>query len=288
MKRSALLLLLLLLGLSTSLQGAPPEKPVVLHGRSTLRSGTVLREKREVLVSSGTMTVQAAAKQVLGMRWMQRHSLVRRIQGSSAEEIEVRDHSVEAARFAPGGPQPGSAIQPGPLMGKKLLARRLTSGWDFRLAEGKPTVEQNDALLKLAFFSSILEIIPAALGTQSRRPGESWKPNLPMPRGKANGIAIFKDVEVGFGSIEQRPDGPHAHVFISGSFTMQRPLGYLASAQATFGIAITRRLSDLVDVETTIKGIFKDEATIRLEGGASGSLAHDFPYVVTRSIEIER
>ena len=148
--------------------------------------------------------------------------------------------------------------------------------------------EETDALLKLSFFSAILEVIPAALGTQSHRPGESWKPDLPMPRGKANGVAIFKDVEVGFGSIEERPDGPHARVFISGSFTVQRPLGYLATAQATFGIALTRRLSDLVDVETTIKGTFKDEYPVRLEKGGSGSIAHEFPYVVTRSIEIER
>lgn len=280
--------LLLLLGLSVPLVGAPPEKPVILNGKNSLRAGTVLREKREVMVANGTMTVQAAQKQVIGMRWMQRHTLVRRLQGNSAEEVEVRDHSVEEARFAPGGPQPGSAIQKGPLMGKKLLARRLTSGWDFRLAQGKPTVDENDALLKMAFFSAILEVIPAALGTQSHRPGESWKPELPMPRGKANGIAIFKDVEVGFGSIEQRADGPYARVFISGNFTVQRPLGYLASAQATFGIALTRRLSDLVDVETTIKGTFKDEFPVRLDNGGSGSIAHDFPYVVTRSIEIER
>ena len=173
-------------------------------------------------------------------------------------------------------------------MGKKILARRLTSGWDFRLAQGKSTVDENDALLKLAFFSGILEIIPAALGTQPRRPGENWKPDLPMPRGKANGVVIFKDVEVGFGSIEQRPDGPHALLFISGSFTVHRPLGYLASAQSTFGIALTRRLSDLVDVETTIKGTFKDEFSARFDTGGSGTIEHDFPYVVTRSIEIER
>lgn len=280
--------LLLLLGLAAPLWAAPPEKPVVLNGRSTLRSGTVLREKREVLVTNGTVTVQGAEKQVIGMRWMQRHTLVRRLQGNSAEEVEVRDHAVEEAQFPAGGAPPESAIQRGPLMSKKLLARRLTSGWDFRLAQGKPTAEETDAMLKLSFFSAILEIIPAALGTQSHRPGESWKPDLPMPRGKANGVAIFKDVEVGFGSIEERPDGPHAHVFISGSFTMQRPLGYLATAQATFGIALTRRLGDQVDVETTIKGTFKDEYPVRLEGGGSGSIAHDFPYVVTRSIEIER
>lgn len=281
-------LLLLLLGLSAPVWAASPEKPVVLHGKSTLRSGTVLREKREVMVASGTVTIQGTEKQVISMRWMQRHNLVRRLQGTAAEEIEVRDHATEEAQFPPGGPQPESAVERGPLMSKTLLARRLTNGWDFRLAQGKPTADETDALLKLAFFSGILEIIPAALGTQPRKPGESWKPDLPAPRGKANGIAIFKDVEVGFGSIEQRVDGPHARVFISGSFTVQRPLGYLASAQATFGIALTRRLSDLVDVETTIKGTFKDEFPVRLDNGGSGSIAHDFPYVVTRSIEIER
>ena len=63
-------------------------------------------------------------------------------------------------------------------------------------------MQENGALLKLAFCSAILKIIPAALGTQSHRPGESWMPHLPMPSGKANSIAIFKDVVVGFGSIE--------------------------------------------------------------------------------------
>ena len=54
------------------------------------------------------------------------------------------------------------------------------------------------------------------------------------------------------------------------------------------GISLTRRLSDLVAVETTIKGAFKDEFSARFNAGGSGTIAHDFPYLVTRSIEIER
>jgi hypothetical protein len=87
-------LLLLLLCIATSLQAQQP-KSVPISGKSGLRSGTVLREKREILVEKGTATLQQASgeKRSVAARWLLRHHLMRRVQGSGAEEIEEREHA---------------------------------------------------------------------------------------------------------------------------------------------------------------------------------------------------
>jgi len=200
----------------------------------------------------------------------------------------VREHSFEETQFAMNGPAPSFQEQLGALNGVTLLARQRGGGWNFELKDRKPVERQNAALLDLQFFANVMEIVPAALGTQTRRPGETWKPQIPAPRGKTYGLPVFKDVEATFGSIEERDDGPYAKLFISGSFTMDRPMNTLSSLEITFGIALTRRLSDMLDVETEIKGTYKDNIQTRLDDGKTGFLLHDYPYVVKRTVSIEK
>ncbi|MFN7564819.1 MAG: hypothetical protein ACK5TH_23800 [Prosthecobacter sp.] len=284
--RATLLLLILLV---TSLPAQQP-RPVAISGKAGLRSGTMLREKREILVEKGTATLQQASgeKRSVSTRWLLRHNLMRRVQGTGAEEIEVREHTFEETQFALNGPAPASQETRGALNGVTLLARQRGGGWNFDLKDRKPVERQNAAILDLQFFANVMEIVPAALGTQTRRPGEMWKPVIPAPRGKAYGLPVFKDVEATFGSIEERDDGPHAKLFISGSFTMEQPMNTVSRLEITFAIALTRRLSDLLDVETEIKGTYKDSIQTRLDDGKTGFMFHDYPYVVKRTISIEK
>ncbi len=282
-------LLLLLLCIATSLQAQQP-KSVPISGKAGLRSGTVLLEKREILVEKGTATLQQASgeKRSVAARWLLRHHLMRRVQGSGAEEIEVREHAFEETQFALNRAAPASQEKRGALHGVTLLARQRGGGWNFEFKGMKPIERQNAALLDLQFFANMMEIVPAALGAQARRPGETWKPVIPAPRGKAYGLPIFKDVEATFGSIEEREDGPHAKLFISGSFTMERPMNTLSSLEISFGISLTRRLADMLDVETEIKGIYKDNIQTRLDDGKTGFMFHDYPYRVRRTVSIEK
>ena len=281
--------LLLFLSIAASLQAQQP-KSVAISSKAGLRSGTVLREKREILVEKGTATLQQASgeKRSVSARWLLRHHLMRRVQGSGAEEIEVREHAFEETQFALNGAAPASQETRGALNGVTLLARQRGGGWNFELKGMKPIERQNAALLDLQFFANMMEIVPAALGTQVRRPGETWKPVIPAPRGKAYGLPVFKDVEATFGSIEERDDGPYAKLFISGSFTMERPMNTVSSLEITFGISLTRRLADMLDIETEIKGSYKDNIQTRLDDGKTGFMFHDYPYLVRRTVSIEK
>lgn len=285
MRFSIIFPLILTAGLS-----AQQVKPVAIAGKTAPRNGTVLREKREILVEKGTFTLQRASgdQRSLATRWMQRYQMVRRIQGAGAEEVEMREHVFAQSQFPLNGTPSNAGESRGELNSTTLLARQRSGGWTYELKGQKATERQNAALLDLQFFANMMEIVPAALGSQTRRPGETWKPSIPTPRGKAYGQPVFKNVEVTFGSIEERQDGPHAKLFIAGSFTMERPMNMLASIDISFGISLTRRLTDMLDVETEISGTFKNRLQAGFSDGTAGIVLNDYPYVVKRTISIEK
>jgi hypothetical protein len=274
------------------LSAADAGKPVVVNQNLARRRGTVLREQLLIAVERGTTRVEAkSGNRELATLWRHRYTLVRRIQGGGAEEVDVRDHACATGLFPPGAPPP-VVEQRGPLVNKTLRARRRAVGWEYLPKEGKAAPAELSCLLDLGFLNGVLEIIPAALGTRPRKPGEGWKETIPAPRGKAHGLAVFKDVEAALGSIEQRPDGPHARLFISGSFTMQRPMGYNAAVESTFAITLVRRLSDMLDVEMKITGVFKNSYEVNYQA-SEGAVAEratfrqELPYTLTRSLQIE-
>jgi hypothetical protein len=94
----------ILLGLACSAGAASavdrPGKPVVVGNTSAMRSGTLLREKREVRVEAGrtrqeigTNITEATTRYVLRVNW------VRRVMGVDAEEVQVRELMKECVHF---------------------------------------------------------------------------------------------------------------------------------------------------------------------------------------------
>jgi hypothetical protein len=81
---------------------------------------------------------------------------------------------------------------------------------------------------------------------------------------------------------------PHAKLFISGCFTMERLMNTVARLEMTFGISLPQGLADILDVETEIKGTFKDSIQTRLADGRTGFLFHDCPYLGSRVVSIEK
>ncbi len=276
----------------TAAQAQQPAKPIVLNRDVPLRSGTVLREVLDIRVVRGSTQITAkSGNRQLSTRWFHRYNFARRIQGGGAEEIDIREHVCQTGNFN-GTTPPPSAEDFGPLNSKTLRARRRTNGWEYSLKDVKPTPADLNCMLDLGFISGLLEIIPTAIGTQAHKPTETWKTTIPVPRGKAYGIPAIKDLETTFGSLEDRPDGQHAHLFITGSFTMQRPMAFNAVIDVTFAVALTRRLSDMVDVETKITGSFKNTypALYRADENAPNEPAtftQDLPYTITRTLKLE-
>lgn len=268
------------------------QKAVSLGGSTPPRSGTVLRERLMIDVQRGTTKVEAKSGNTeMSTRWLHRYTLVRRIQGGGSEDVEVREHACLTGNFT-GNMAPPDTETSGPLSSKKLRARRRTNGWEYQLKDGKATAPELNCLLDLGFAAGILEIIPAAIGTQPHKVGEDWKADISSPRGKAYGIPVLKDVNTALGSIEKRDDGDYAHLFVSGSFTLQRPMGYNAVLDVSFAATVVRRLSDALDVETSITGTMKNDYSglWRSDENAKDEAAmfHQvMPYKLTRTQSVE-
>ena len=269
-----------------------PGKPVSLGRNQPLRSGTELRESLRLGVEGGETRIEAkSTTRQLSTRWIHRYTLVRRIQGGGSEEVEVRDHVCETGNF-PAGAMPPPAETFGPLANKTLKVRKRAVGSEFVFKEGKPKPAETSCLADLGFLSGLLELLPAAIGTQLRKVGETWTTKVQNPRGKAYGLPVLKDLEATLGSVEERDGDSYAHVLVSGSFAMQRPLGYNATIEVTFAAQLTRRLSDMLDVEMKVTGRFKNSypsmaSFVENAPAEPATFVQDFPYTLTRTLKLE-
>lgn len=262
------------------------ERPVVLNKSLPLRSGTVLREKREIRVENG-VSKQVNAKETTEVRtrYLQRINLIRRITGAGSEEIRASDFMTELVHFT--GPPPPPAEEPSPLMSKTMRARKSGARWHYDLDRGKETPAERTSLDDLAYSAALLDMISVCIGNEAHKVDDTWKTSIPAPRGKAVGYVVPKDVECTLVSLNETADGPHAVIAIRGSLGLERPMGYNAHVDITFEATVVRRLADMLDVDTDIKGeyILKGEANIA--GVGKTKLDFNYPFTLTRNLKLE-
>ncbi len=264
----------------------PPSRPIVLHQAKPLRSGTEIREKRTILVDRGrSKQVNAKETSDVSTRYSQRLNLVHRLGSAGTADVRVSEAMSEWTHFT--GPTPPPNEQSSPLMSKTLRARKTGIRWDYELDQGKPTPEERQALDQLALTATLLDVLPICIGTAPHKVGDSWKTDIPAPRGKAVGYIVPKDIACTFVSLAESPDGPLATVTITGSLSLERPLGYNSHVDITFNAALVRRLSDMLDLDTQIKGpmLLKGEANIL--GAGKTQLDFDYPFTLARTLKIE-
>jgi hypothetical protein len=261
--------------------------PVDLGAPSSLRTGTLLREKREVRVQEGIGRMQkSSSANDFFCRFVQKVNLVRRLLGTDTEEVQVREMVCELINY--NGPAPQSVEQAGPLVGKTLRLRKSDGKWKCALVGGKPTAEQQKFLNDLAFTRLLLEIPEACLLDQTRKTGETWKVSINESGGKDYGVVVAKDIECTLATLDERPDGPQATVHLVGSFTMERPMNYLSRIEVAFDITLIRRLSDMLDVKTKIFGSLKNIAQVNDAEGKPAELILELPYTLVRTQAVER
>lgn len=258
-----------------------------LANPSAMRTGTLLREKREVRVQEGKGRMQQSnsANEFL-VRFVQRVNLVRRLLGSDTEEVQVREMVCELINYNGGAPPP--AEQPSPLVGKTLRLRKSDGKWKYAMVGGKPAAEQQKFLNDLAFTTLLLELPDACLLNQSRKPGETWKVTLNENGGKNYGAAVAKDIDCTLVSVEDRPDGALATVHLTGSFSMERPMNYLSRIEVSFDVTLVRRLSDMLNVDTKITGHLKNVSLVNDDNGKGAQLTLELPYTLVRTQALER
>jgi len=261
--------------------------PVDLSSPSSPRSGVLLREKREVRVQEGKghMQMSKSANDFF-VRYVQRVNLVRRLLGTDTEEVQVREMVCELVNY--NGPAPQPAEQATPLVGKTLRVQKPGGRWKYAMIGGKPTAEQQKFLNDLAFTTLLLEIPDVCLTNQTHKAGETWKISLNEAKGRQYGAVVAKDIECTLVSVDARPDGALATVHLAGSFSMERPMGYVSSIEATFDVTLVRRLSDMLDVDTKISGNLKNSSSVNDLDGKPAQLTLELPYTLVRTQAVER
>lgn len=280
--------LLLFLLISVHLNAADNSGgPVDLGAPTSLRTGTLLREKREVRVQEGKGHMQKSnSDNDFFCRFVQKVNLVRRLLGTDTEEVQVREMVCELINY--NGPAPQPAEQAGPLMGKTLRLRKSDGKWKCAMVGGKPTAEQQKFINDLAFTRLLLEIPEACLLNQTRKAGETWKVSINESSGKDYGAVVAKDIECTLAAVDERPDGAQATVHLVGNFTMERPMNYLSRIEVAFDITLVRRLSDMLDVNTKITGSLKNTAQVNDADGKPAQLILELPYTLVRTQAVER
>ncbi|MES2598431.1 MAG: hypothetical protein V4662_24060 [Verrucomicrobiota bacterium] len=270
--------LLLLLSLPVFAQvAAPADKkraerppgPVSLAAKP-LRSGTVLREERQIDASDGEFHfISSKRTQDAITRYHQRLTLIRRVQGNAAEDVEVSDHSEDSVAY-PAPPGPPENTQPGPLQTTRLRARQKLGRWSFELADKKPGEVQQRCLVELGVITDLLEASAWGIGTEPRKPGETWKPAFREVRGKARDMLVPGPYEITFTGLEDQKGETCARLTITGSLQLERPT-YEGTLQVTFTGTHLRRLSDGLNLQSEVSGTLNFKGPVSI-GGDAGTL----------------
>lgn len=261
---------------------APVRPPAAISlAPKPLRSGTQLREERQISSTDGQFHFTSSTRNEDAItRYTHRLALVRRIQGTGAEEVEVSDHGEDCAAYS-GPPGPPENTQPGPLQTTRLRARQKLGRWSYELIEKKPNDLQKRCLVELGVMTDLLDASTWGIGSQTRRPGESWKPEFRDVRGKARGMLVPRDYEIAFTGLEEHQGESCALLQVKGSLRLERPV-YEGTLDLTFTGSVLRRVSDGLDLETVLTGSLDFTGPVT-SGGTAGTLKLAVPFKARRT-----
>ncbi len=268
--------------------GAPPrEAKVMLWKSNSLPTGTVVREVREIRSENGKRTTAEGGNVLAmeGVRYVHRVNLLRRLVGGDREEMSVRDSVRECVFYL--GALPSPATETGtPLQSLDLRLRRVSGRWIYELDKGTPSDIQRAALSEFSQLADLAGVMALCASPQPRAKGESWKVDIQKPPGKGYGYVFPETLECRLEDVTQGEGGTQARIAVSGKLKLERPLGLNGSVSVTFTGTITRRLSDMLDVETSLNGNFSYTGPV-IADGKPATTSIEVPWTLTRSQKIE-
>jgi len=265
---------------------ATPERKVRVDiAPLPFRSGTMLLEERVLKINDGENKVESTKGiQSLALRYQQRVNLSRRVQSAENEDVMVEDHAEDMAIYFATPPQINE--QPGILARQHLHARKRLGLWLYEPQDRKPDNALNAALLKLSWMSSLLDVVPAGIGTQQRTTGETWKTDFPVPRGRQKGTLILSGYECTLVAVEDVQGVPHARIAVQGTLNVEQPT-YAGAGSLAFTGHVLRRLKDRLDVETKLSGSLSFTGPVTEVGGTPATLKLKLPCELHRTLRIK-
>lgn len=284
MSRHFFILALGLLSLAGQVMGATVERKTRVDlAPAPLRAGTKVEEHRHLAITAGEYKVSGeAVNQGLALRFLQRVKLTRRIQSAENEDVTVEDFAEDSALY--GATPPAVEEKLGPLNQTELRARRRGGQWLYELQKQRPSDLHAAALVKLSWMTTALEVATLGVGNQPRTTGETWKTDIPAPRGRTRGQPILSDYECTLESIEELEGVPHAKIAVRGKIAVEQPT-YSGASELTFSGHVVRRLKDKVDVEMKVDGVLKFTGPVTA-AGKPAKLDMNLPCTVTRTLRI--
>jgi hypothetical protein len=266
---------------------APREAKIMVWKSNSLPSGTIVRETREIRSENGRRTTSESSKVLAteGVRYVHRVNLLRRLGGADREQVSVRDSARECVFYL--GLVPPPAAETGtPLQSLDLRLRRVSGRWNYELDKGTPTDIQRAALAEFGQLADLVGVVTLCASPQPRAKGETWKVDVPKPPGKGYGYVVPEPLECRLEDVIEGEGGPHARIGVNGKLKLERPLGLNGMVGVTFAGTITRRLSDMLDVETALNGTFSYAGPVMADGKPATTTI-EVPWTLTRTQKIE-
>lgn len=249
-----------------------------------LRSGTVLKETREIQSTEGEFKFTATERnQDATTRYSQRLTLERRVQGNAAEDVEVSDHAEDCVAY-PTPPGPPENTQAGPLQTTRLRARQKAGRWSYELADKKPNDLQQRCLAELGVMTDLLDASTWGIGNEPRKPGDRWKPEFREVRGKARDMLVPSNYEIIFTALQEYQGESCARLTVTGSLHLERPT-YEGTLEVTFTGTHLRRLSDGLNLASELSGTLNFKGPVKIAGTA-GTLTLKAPFKAKRTQRI--
>jgi len=97
----------------------------------------------------------------------------------------------------------------------------------------------------------------------------------------------MKNIQCTLVSIDDKPDGAHAKLTITGQLGRERPMNFNSHVEITFETALVRRLTDMLDVDAQIKGTYTLKGEANIAGAGKTQLDFEYPYTLARTLKIE-
>ena len=137
---------------------------------------------------------------------------------------------------------------------KNSPARKSADRWIFTLTgKQEPDAAEASALKQFTGYSEAVEALGLLYGTEPRKVGETWKPDI-SPVKQAN-PDIDADLECKLDDIKPRDGDTVAQISVTGRLTANIKNG--GSVQLAINGIIHRSLRDMVDLDTEVNGNFR-------------------------------